>query len=233
MSTTQPSFAAAPELIEELRRFNTPTIANAVETFHVRPNDAGCSLHQVKCVFPELGVFVGFAATATILSGQPGGTPRRVNRRDYWEYLAASPRPTAVVMQDLTNPPAGAYWGEVNTNIHRALGCSGLVTNGSVRDLDEVRPQKFAMFAGAITVSHAYAHLEDFGKTVKIGNVLIASGDLIHADQHGFVVIPHEVAERVPEAARDLERKERTIIDLCRSSEFSIDRLDALVRADY
>src|SRR5579885_2730758 len=200
MSTTQPRFAAAPELIEELRRFPTPTIVNAIETFNVRPHDSGCSLHQVKCVFPELGVFVGYAATATIMSGQPGGKPRRVNRREYWEYLAASPRPTAVVMQDLTNPPAGAYWGEVNTNIHRALGCSGLVTNGSVRDLDEVRPQKFPMFAGAITVSHAFAHLEDFGKTVKIGSVLVSSGDLIHADQHGFVVVPHEIAERVPEA---------------------------------
>lgn len=225
--------AVPPEVVEELRRFNTPTVSNAIETFNLRPRDSGCSMHQVKCLFPEFGAFVGFAATATMMSGQPGGRPRRVNRREYWEYLAAAPRPTLVVMQDLTDPPAGAYWGEVNTNIHRALGCSALVTNGSVRDLDEVRPQRFPIWAGAVTVSHAYAHLEDFGKAVKIGSLLIEPGALIHADQHGFVIVPHEIAARVPEAAREVERKERKIISLCGSAEFSIDQLDGLVHPDY
>lgn len=221
------------ELIEALRRFTSPTVANAVETFNIRPRNAGCSTQQVRCIFPEHGALVGFACTATIMSGRPPDQPRRVNRREYWEYLTAAPAPKVLAMQDLTDPPAGAYWGEVNTNIHRALGCAGLVTNGSVRDLDEVRPQRFPMFAGCITVSHAYAHLEDFGKPLKIGDLLIEPGDLIHADQHGFVVVPREIAKQVPDAAREVERKERMVISLCQSPDFSIDRLDKLVHQDY
>ena len=220
-------------VIEALRNISSPTVANAIETFGLRPRDAGVSLHAVQCVFPEHGALVGYACTATIMSGQPAGPRRRVNRRDYWEYLAAAPAPRVVVMQDLTDPPAGAYWGEVNTNIHRALGCAGLVTNGSVRDLDEVRPQNFPMFAACVTVSHAYAHLEDFARPVRIGRLLVESGDLIHADKHGVVLIPAEVAADVPAAAREVERKERLIIDLCRSSEFSIDKLDKLVAESY
>lgn len=221
------------EIIEALRRFNSPTVANAVETFNIRPRTAGCTTQQVRCIFPDLGVLVGFACTAIIKSGEAAEKPRRVDRRHYWEYLAAAPSPKVLAMQDLTDPPAGAYWGEVNTNIHRALGVAGLVTNGSVRDLDEVRPQCFPMFAGCVTVSHAYAHLEDFDKAVRIGHVLIQPGDLIHADQHGFVVVPREIAAHVPEAAREVERKERIVISLCQSADFSIDELDKLVHPDY
>lgn len=231
--TTRSLAAVSPQTIEELRRFTSPTVANAIETFEIQRRGEGCSRHQVKCIFPECGVLVGFAATATILSGEPPSRPRNVDRREYWRYLAAAERPTVVVMQDLADPPAGAYWGEVNTNIHRALGCCGLITNGSVRDLEEVRPQNFPMFAGAITVSHTYAHLEGFGEPVKIGDLEVHPGDLLHADRHGFVVVPREIAARVPEAAREIERKERTIISLCGSPDFSIEKLDPLVHQDY
>ena len=136
-------------------------------------------------------------------------------------------------MQDITDPPAGAYWGEVNTSIHRALGCMGLITNGSVRDLDEVRPQGFPMFAGCVTVSHAYAHLEDFARPVRIGNLLVQPGDLVHADKHGVVVVPHELAAEIPMAAARIEQQERVIIDLCQSQDFTIDKLDKLVAEGY
>lgn len=234
MSTaSQHASLLPPGILDALRRINSPTVSNAIETFGIRPRDAGVSLHAVQCMFPEHGALVGYACTATIMSGQPAGPNRRVNRRDYWEYLAAAPDPRVIVMQDLTDPPAGAYWGEVNTNIHRALGCVGLVTNGSVRDLDEVQPQNFPMFAACVTVSHAFAHLEDFGRPVKIGNLLVNSGDIIHADKHGVVLIPAEIAAEIPAAAVRVEQRERVIIDLCRSPQFSIDALDKLVAESY
>ncbi len=221
------------ELLSALRRLNSPTVANAVESFGVRVPDAGVSLGPMQCMFPEHGVLVGYACTALIASAQPAAQHRRVHRRAYWEYLAQARQPRVVVMQDITDPPAGAYWGEVNTNIHRALGCVGLITNGSVRDLDEVRPQNFPMFAACVTVSHAYAHLEDFARPVRIGNLLVQPGDLVHADKHGVVVIPHELAAEIPAAAARIEKQERTIIDLCQSPNFSIDELDKLVAEGY
>jgi regulator of RNase E activity RraA len=124
--------------INELRQFSSPTIANAVETFHVRPRQEGVSDSRIRCIFPSLGVVVGYAFTAAILSGQPAPELRKVNRREYWRYVGSFSGPKIGVVQDLSPEPGGAYWGEVNSSLHKALGSQGVITNGTVRDLDEV-----------------------------------------------------------------------------------------------
>lgn len=220
-----------PETLEALRRLNTPTISNAIETFDVRPRNAGFTSPEIRCMFPEFEPMVGFAATATIMAEQPGDGTRNASRPEYWSYVASVPAPRIAVIQDLDQPPAvGSFWGEVNGNIHRALGCAGTITNGGVRDLDEVRAIGFQMLASAAIVSHAYVHLVDFGTPVKIGGTVIRSGDLIHADKHGAIVIPTEIAAAIPEAAAEVERTERRIINYCKSSEFSVDGLKELYR---
>src|SRR5206468_12993659 len=134
------------EHLEALRRLNTPTIANAIETFNVRPRNLGFTSPEIRCMFPEFEPIVGFAATATIMAEQPGEGTRKASRPEYWDYLAGVPAPRIAVIQDLDQPPAvGSFWGEVNANIHRALGCAGTITNGGVRDLDEVREIGFQM----------------------------------------------------------------------------------------
>src|SRR5262249_25938198 len=154
---------------------------------------------EIRCMFPNFEPIIGFAVTATIMADQPGAGARNVPRPDYWEYIASVPAPRVVVIQDLDQPPAiGSLWGEVNANIHKALGCIGTITNGGVRDLDEVRGTGFQMLASAAIVSHAYIHLVDFGTPVKVGGLVVNSGDLIHADQHGAIVIPHDIAADVP-----------------------------------
>jgi len=212
-----------PEELADLRRLNTPTIANAIETFNVRPRNAGFTGPELRCMFPDFEPIVGYAATGTIMADQPGEGTRNAPRPEYWEYIRSLPAPRIAVLQDLDQPPAvGSFWGEVNGNIHRALGCVGTITNGGVRDLDEVREIGFQMFASAAIVSHAYIHLVDFGTPVKIGGLVVRSGDLIHADKHGAIVIPHEIARDVPRAAEEVERKERRIINYCKSPEFTV-----------
>jgi regulator of RNase E activity RraA len=220
------------DLFAALRRFTSPTIANAIETFNVRPWGVGFTNSRIVCVFPESGPVVGYACTALIRSSQPSVKPRTVNRRHYWEYVRSAPGPKLSVLQDLSDPPGGAYWGELNASIHLALGSQGVITNGTVRDLEEVRRTGFHLFASGIHVSHGYAHLEEFNVPVEVFGMKVQPGDLIHADRHGAVVIPQEVAARVPEAAAEVERGEKVILAACRSDD-PIGQLDRVVSAEY
>jgi len=232
-TAASPIATLGPEQIEALRRFNSPTIANALEALGLPAAEARHSNGGIRCLFPELGVMVGYACTATILSHQPAANPRKVWRTEYWKYTRAARAPRVTVIQDLSETPGGAYWGEVNANIHRALGSQGVITNGTVRDLDEVRPLGFHFFASGIQVSHGYAHLEDFDRPVKVFGMLVYPGDLVHADRHGAVVIPHHMAPKVAEAACEIERKEKPMIAVCQSADFSIEELDKLIPHAY
>ena len=219
-----------PQEVESLKRYSTPTLSNAIELFNLRPRNTGFMSPDIRCIFPDFGVMVGYASTATIMAEQPENGGRRTSRYDYWKGVLRVAAPRIAVIQDLDQPTAiGSFWGEVNGNIHRALGCVGTVTNGGVRDLDEVHAMGFHYFASQVIVSHAYVHLVDFGVPVKVGDVVVHPGDLIHADKHGVLMVPKEIVRELPEAVKKIEDKERKIIDLCQSKEFSIERLKDLI----
>ncbi len=216
-----------------LQKISSPTIANAIETFAVRPRVDGITSAGVCCLFPEMGAMLGYACTATILSGQPAAAKRLVSRTAYWEYIRKTQGPKISVLQDLSDTPGGAYWGEVNANIHLALGSQGVITNGTVRDVEEVKTSGFHFFASGMSVSHGFAHLEDFNRPVKVFGMTVYPNDLIHADRHGAVIIPRSIARQVVDAVLKIERAERVMIDLCRSNDFSIEQLDKLISPEY
>jgi regulator of RNase E activity RraA len=222
----------SPQELEALRRFNSPTIANAIETFGVRSHLSGVTNRRIRCLFPALGPLVGYACTATINSTEPPPQPRGVSRRAYWEYVRSFPAPRVSVVEDLSPEPGGAYWGEVNSTLHKALGSQGVITSGTVRDLDEVEPMGFHFFASGVQVSHGYAHLVDFNIPVKVFGMEVHPGDLIHADKHGAVVIPHSIAAQVAEAARKFDRSEKPILAAAHLAN-PIPELDRLVSPDY
>lgn len=212
--------------LESLRRINSPTIANAIEMFEVRPRNSGFLDPQVRCLFPSLGTLVGYAFTATVSADLPARGHRTVQKPDYWAATGSVPGPRVAVIQDLDNPGCrGSFWGEVNSNIHRALGFIGTVTNGSARDLDEMESLGFFVFARSPSVSHAYIHLVDFGGPVRVGGEVIKPGDLLHGDRHGVIVIPEEIAPLVAEAAADVDAAERELIDYCKSPHFELEGL--------
>ena len=216
-----PQEPLSPQELDALRRYSTPSISNAIERFDVRARHHGFTGPEIRCMFPEMPPIVGYASTAIVMAEQPAAAGRSPAVGDYWEAILSIPAPRIAVIQDIDQPCAvGSFWGEVNGNIHRALGCVGTITNGGVRDLDEVRALGFQMFASAVIVSHAYVHLVDFGTPVKVGGLVVQPGDLIHADKHGAIVIPHEIARDVPAAAAEVERMERRIINYCQSPEF-------------
>src|SRR4051812_31358553 len=200
-----------------LRITNTPTIANAIEGLNIRNRMLGFTRGNVRSIFPDLGVMLGYAVTVKFGSGRP--PQKKVAIREYWDHIERIPAPRVVVVEDVE--PGGCWWGEVNANIHRALGCIGVVTNGTVRDLDEVQPLGFHFFASAIAVSHGFAFPEEFNVPVTVDGMEVRPGELIHADKHGAITIPVEHAGKVLKAVAAVERYERPMIQLCKSKEFT------------
>lgn len=214
--------------IASLRAIDTPTICNLLEMVAPNRRGIGYTTKQLNCVFPELKPMCGYARTALVRAREPGPLPPEEYlklRYAYVDYVGSGPSPRVSVVQDLDDPAGyGSFWGEVNSNVHKALGCQGVVTNGSVRDLDMIA-KDFQLLSGVIAPSHAYIHLVDFDCPVNIHGMLVQSGDLVHADRHGAVVIPHDVAREVPKALDLMQRREAVIIKTAKSKSFTVAKL--------
>ncbi len=217
--------------LAELRALDTPTICNALEVVKPARRGHGYTEESFHAVDATLAPMVGYARTATIRSLQPGarqGEEMRAQRMGYYRYVMDGPQPAIALIQDLDGGRAGygSFWGEVNSAVHRALGCIGGVTDGSMRDLPDVAPG-FQLLARKVVPSHAFVHLEDFDCQVNICGMVANSGDLIHADQHGAVVIPHDVAAEVAAAAAEVAAREKVVLDAVRGADFTFDKLEA------
>jgi regulator of RNase E activity RraA len=171
---------------------------------------------------------VGFARTGTIRAAEPSfrkPDEDRAMRLRWYEYVDKGPKPSVVLLQDLDALPGyGSFWGEVNSHVHRGLGALGVITNGSVRDIP-MNAKGFQMLAGSVMPSHAWVHVVDVGIPVSICGMSVRSGDLIHADMHGAVVIPLDVAGKIAEAAKLLARREAVIIGASKKKGFSFEKL--------
>src|SRR5271169_5540954 len=200
-----------------LRSIDTPTVCNLIEIVKPESRGAGYTVAHLHCPFPDLPPMVGFAKTVTIRSRNAVSGPSYMAKRmDYLDYVAAAPQPGVVMIEDKDQPAGyGAFWGEVQTNVHKALGCLGTITNGSIRDIAQVA-EGFQMLAGSIGPSHAYVHVEEFGVPVTIHGMAVKSGDLIHADRHGAVIVPVETIDPMKTALNGLLEQEARIISTAR-----------------
>lgn len=223
-------------LLETLARWDTPTICNALEVVAPERRLIGYTTKPLVCTFPDLPPMVGYARTATIRAtsaSKLSAADARAQRAAYYEYCGTGHGPRISVIQDLDgiNIGFGAFWGEVNSSVHKALGCLGVVTDGSIRDIPAWAPG-FQALAGSIGPSHAFVHLAGFGETVCVAGMTVSSDDLIHADRHGAVVIPANIAEKLPDAARLCERREEPILSIARDPSFTVAKLkEALAKA--
>jgi 4-hydroxy-4-methyl-2-oxoglutarate aldolase len=215
------------EQLDALRQLDTCTVSNAIETFAVRLRNAGFANAQVRCMFQDFPPMVGYAATARLRTGEPPIAGRMYHdRTDWWNSILQIPAPRIVVIGDLDKPPGvGAFLGDVHAAILVALGCVGYVTDGAVRELPRVRNLGLQLFARNVAVSHAYAHIFDFGSTVSVGGLEVHPGDLLHGDQHGLLMVPKAIAAKIPPVASQQRESEQKVVQLCQSKEFSINKL--------
>ncbi len=216
------------KLLAELSALDTPTVCNALEEIDPKFKDRGFTTEPLVCPFPHLKPIVGLARTGMVRAMRPGAPTGAEKRIAYYEYVSKSDLPTISVLQDLDGAQAGygAFWGEVNSNVHKALGALGVVTDGCIRDIPDWA-EGFQALAGSIKPSHAHIHMVEFGGQVNVAGMVVNHDDLIHADQHGAVVIPKDVAGEVVAAAGRVAAKEKVILDLCKSEGFTFEKLKA------
>ena len=223
----------------QLKRWNTPTIYNGWE--QITRHDAsavGFNLEETRDFMPQMGPMVGYAVTVVCepsKAAHPAANPNAWS--EYRRYVASVPGPKIVVVQDLDKPRViGAFWGEVNSNIHRSLGCVGTITDGAIRDLDEMTNAGFKAIARRLCVGHAFSCPVRWNCDVEVFGRVITPGQLIHADKHGFLAVPREDEGRLLEAARFMDSNEcETVIPAARgaagkSAEEICDAIDAAGR---
>jgi regulator of RNase E activity RraA len=225
-----------PDLLKSLTGLDTPTVCNAIEILAPERRGIGFTTEPLLCLYPSLKPIVGFARTATFRSVQPqslSAEASRERRMAYYRYIAEGGlRPSVCLIQDIDGARAGfgAFWGEVNSYIHQGLGCLGVITDGSVRDVD-TNAAGFQMLCRSTVPSHAHFHIVDFGGTVNIAGMNADHGDLIHADRHGAVVIPNAIAGKIVATAALLARREAVIIAAAKEPGFDFAQLSKAFKA--
>jgi regulator of RNase E activity RraA len=202
------------DLLARLAQFDTPTICNVIELFDVRPRNVGYMDGRVQCNFQELPPMVGYAATASFRSDAPPiGGDAYGSIQAQLDQFAKLPGPAVVVFQDLDDPPVSAVFGEVMCSTYKAYGSAGLVTNGAGRDLQQVKAIDYPVFTGSTICSHGYCHMLHLGLPVRVGGLMVNTGDLLHGDANGVTNIPPEIAAEIPDVAAEFLRAEDIMLE--------------------
>ncbi len=205
-------------VLDQLRKYDTPTICNVIELFDVIPRTAGYMDSRITACFPHLPPMVGYAVTATFRAGaKPRGGDVYAGLEKQARDLASLPGPKVVVFQDLDDPAVAATFGEVMCTTYQAFGAVGLITSGAGRDLDQVEALKFPCFTGGTICSHGYCQIVELNVPVRVGGVWINPGDLLHGDRNGVTTIPPEIAAAVAGGCSDLAAAENVVLDYLKS----------------
>ncbi len=219
-----------PSLLSLLRKVDTPTVCNAIEVAQGKRGFDGFTRGTMLCSAPDEPPIVGYARTAKIAAVNPPTEPAdviRARRMAYYKYMADAPAPSVAVLEDVDFPNCiGAYWGEINTSIHKGFGISGALTNGVMRDLGDV-PAGFPVVAGSVGPSHGFVHVREFDTPVSVFGLTVNPQDLIHADRHGALVVPEDVVDQLEGAIQKLLSTERIILDAATQPDFDFDAFQA------
>ena len=209
--------SVSPAVLEQIRQLRGTIVASAIEKLRVRLPNVGFADCSIRAVFKDQRPIVGYAATLRIRTTEPPMEGRNYYKNtEWWGHVVKIREPRIVVVEDLDDPSGrGAFVGEAHACILKALGCIGLVTNGTVRDTDCIQTMGFPMFARGVSLSHAFAHVVDFGGKVTIAGLEVEPGELIHADRHGVQTIPLEIAAEVPRVAEAVMERRKRFLDLC------------------
>lgn len=210
-------------LLSLLKKVDTPTVCNAIEVAQGKRGFNTFTRGTMLASDPGAGAMVGYARTAKIAALSPSGEPPEVireRRMDYYRHMSEGRRPAVVVVEDTDYPDCiGAYWGEINTTVHKGFGLSGALTNGVMRDLGDL-PEDFPVVAGSVGPSHGFVYVREIGTKVTIFGMPVEDGDLIHADRHGALVVPPDVVPVLGVAIEKLLETELLVLEPARKDGF-------------
>lgn len=222
-----PPATMTDEQLAFLRSVDSPTIANAVEVFNVRDRTDGFIGGQISCLFPDRDAMVGYALTVTV-GNEPGPTASRDAYWEMWRALEQMPSPSVVVMQDVSGKPSRcAYAGEVMATVAQRLGAVGLVTDGGYRDIHEVHALGLHYYAAYHVVSHGNFGIVDVGVPVELDGQRVETGDILHGDINGIVIVPSATLEGLPAAVAEIRDRERRVMDFIKGEAFTLEGMKA------
>lgn len=231
VATARPHHArkeAMPETskdIEFLADYSTTILESAIYlltgrhegiTF-TRPGDNSSIVRR----FPKMNRLVGYAVTSTFSTDPDDQRGRRENL-DYWNYVFRQPEPKVVVALDASREPgSGSSWGQQNAHVHKALRVRGVITNGGIREIDVYEQLGLNIFSSHLTVGHGNSHLINFGEPITLKGAIFRSGDVVCADEHGAIVIPHGALPHIQEAVAEVNRRVQSVADYCTAANFT------------
>ena len=219
------------DVVHALAQLDTCTVSNVIDELDIRLRNQGFCDGTIRCMLPAMPPVCGYAVTCSIRSANPPMEGQSYqDRTDWWDFIRKETEPRIMVLQDIDeHPGTGAFIGEIHANILKALGCVACVTNGRVRSLPAAEEAGMQLFAKGVVVSHSFAHLISFGKPATIGGLEIKTGNLLHGDRHGVLLVPDEVAADVVEKAPAVIRQRQKIVEYCRTKQISLEKLKQLV----
>ena len=216
------------EVCSQLIKYDTPTVCNALELLDPNYQNSGYTKKEFFCLNKTLSPIIGFVRTAKIFSNDKNMRMTSKQKIQYYRYMATEKVPKICIIEDSNQNPVGCFWGEVQTNIHKNLGFKGVITNGSIRDLNDVA-NNFQILARSVLPSHSCLQLKSIGKTIKICDQQFKHNDIVHADQHGAVKISSKYLEKLPKAINQVIKNEKPILNLCKNQNFSLKKLENIL----
>jgi regulator of RNase E activity RraA len=214
----------SPDVLDELTKYDSPTICNIIELFDCRARNVGYAHADIRAMYPQLPPMVGYAVTATFRSAHaPEAGEPCATLPDQIEAFSSIPKPWVVVIQDLDHPLGAAVYGEVMVSTYKGFGAVGLVTNGYGRDILQIEPLNFACFTAGAAVSHAYCRVIDTQVPVEIGGLTVKPGDLLHGDANGLTNIPKTIVNEVAGACAEFVDAEEVIVQAARQKNPDLD----------
>jgi len=200
--------------IEQLRKYDSPTVCNVIELFDVRPRDAGYMDDRIKCNYPEMPPMIGYACTATRrCAAGARQNDSEVSLIQQIESFDALPGPPVLVYQDLETPSVAATFGDMMCKSYQTFGAVGLITSGCGRDVEQVRELGFPVFTNGSNPSHGYGYTSSMGLPVHVGGITVIPGDLLYGDSNGVTTIPTEIADEVPQACEEYAACEAVVLN--------------------
>ncbi len=201
------------QMLEKLQRFSTPTVSNILaahpqETYCLRLYDPWKERwytdQSVHCVFPEMGVRVGYAFTLVV--SMPDSNFPSLPFTDIIKALYQARKPSIVVCQQeypskILNR-AGLF-GDQCTSVFKACGVTGVITNGPSRDIDEIRGLGIQYIMSGTTPAHgAFSYRSINDVPVSVAGMDVSPGEIVHMDENGACKLP---AEKLTDICRNID----------------------------
>ena len=203
------------DILERLKKIDTPTITNAVATYPAKTDTCLGLYHptrgrwysdqHLKCIYPEHGRRVGYVVTCVYGPKDPRYT--RLGIMDVLRAIKNSPQPVILAVKQNFSEEEKDINGLMGGNMmtaFKAAGVVGVLSDGPSRDIDEIRPMDVQMMLTGVCAGHGDFAVEAVNVPVEICGMGLAPGEVVHMDENGAVKFQKEYMEEIAQRSEKI-----------------------------